>query len=222
MSVTSEHAIELLHQHPEWLAINKPVGIGMHSDDGEAGLVVQCEQQFQQKLWPVHRLDKVTSGILLLARSAEAAAKLGQLFEQHQIQKYYLAKASGKPAKKQGLIKGDMVKTRNGCWKLTRSQDNPAVTRFVSHFDESSGQRGYLLAPKTGRTHQLRVALKSLGTAIDGDTRYKGAPASRTFLHAYAVVFEYNGAPHRLLCAPSETEHWAALPDAWQSPWNLL
>src|SRR5690606_36343458 len=67
----------------DWLAINKPAGIGMHSEDNVAGLVVQASNAFGQPLWPVHRLDKVTSGVLLLATSASGAARLSALFAEH-------------------------------------------------------------------------------------------------------------------------------------------
>lgn len=226
--------LTMVCQHPDWIIINKPAGIGMHTEGEEPGVVVLCEKQWQQKFWPVHRLDKVTSGLLILARSADAAACFSQLFEQHQIRKFYLARATGKPSKKQGWIKGDMEKARNGSWKLMRSANNPAITRFVSHFDADAGQRLFLLAPKTGRTHQLRVAMKSLGTAIDGDQRYKGAPADRTYLHAYALQFEYQGESYQISCAPAppdapsrqqrpgqHPELWPAIPLEWQAPWQL-
>ncbi len=216
----------VIDQTEDWLAIHKPAGIGMHSEDGEAGLVVLAEQQFACPLWPVHRLDKVTSGIILLAKNANAAARLSALFAEHKIQKYYLAQSAQKPKKKQGWVKGDMNKGRNGSWLLQRSNHNPAVTRFISHYDEQQQKRLFLLKPLTGRTHQLRVALKSLGAAIDGDDRYGGERADRTYLHAFMLCFrdEVSGADPQdivLTCLPQHGD-WAALPDQWLTPWQLL
>ncbi|WP_430462788.1 TIGR01621 family pseudouridine synthase [Thalassolituus sp. LLYu03] len=209
--------IPVVADHPDWLAVYKPEGIGMHSESGEAGLVVLVAGQQDRPLWPVHRLDKVTSGLLLLAKNAEAAARLSALFAEHRIEKVYLAQAQGKPLKKQGWIKGDMEKSRNGSYKLARSQSNPAITRFVSHFDECAGKRLYLLRPFTGKTHQLRVALKSLGCPIEGDERY-GQASDRTYLHALALRWTDDDGEHRLI-APPTTGVWGDLPDEWQDPW---
>lgn len=210
----------LLAQGTDWLAIDKPINMGMHTEADELGVVVQASQFFERPLWPVHRLDKVTSGILLLATSQEGAARLSELFAQQQIEKFYLAQSALRPKKKQGLIKGDMTKGRNGSWLLKRSMENPAMTRFVSHFDAASGTRLFLLKPITGRTHQLRVALKSLGSPIDGDQRYGGVQAERTFLHAYALRWQEFGQYQEIICPPSAGYLWVTLPDNWQIPWN--
>ena len=212
----------LLYQSESCVVINKPAGISFHSDNDQAGLVVQLSEQLQQKLWPVHRLDKVTSGILLFATNEKSAAFFSQQFSQRQVQKRYLAVSSLKPKKKQGWVKGDMNKSRNGSWKLLRSQENPAITRFVSHFDDQQQKRLFLLSPTTGKTHQLRVAMKSLSAAIDGDQRYSGQPSDRTYLHAYALRFqEENGEQITLLCPPGKSD-WPAIPPGWQDPKQLF
>ena len=216
----------LLASGTDWIALNKPAGIGMHTEGDEPGLVVLASEAFQQPLWPVHRLDKVTSGILLLATSAEGAARLSELFAVHAMRKYYRAQSHSRPDKKQGWIKGDMSKGRNGSWLLQRSQQNPAITRFISAFDEPSATRTFLLHPLTGRTHQLRVALKSLGSPIDGDERYGGQPSDRTYLHAFALCWDDpqpDGSRHavQLICPPSEGV-WADVPATWQQPWQMF
>lgn len=216
--------IALIAETDDWLVINKPAGIGMHTENDQTGLVVLASTQFNRPLWPVHRLDKVTSGLLLLAKNADAAAELGQMFQKHHIQKFYLAQSTSKPVKKQGWIKGDMAKARNGSWKLTRSMDNPAITRFLSHYDtQQHQQRLFLLAPKTGKTHQLRVALKSIGSPITGDERYKGAASDRTYLHAASLVFDWKEQHYALCAAPESGNHWGAWPTDWLAcPWQHL
>ncbi|GGY34934.1 putative RNA pseudouridine synthase [Bacterioplanes sanyensis] len=211
--------ITILHRSNDWLAIDKPAGASLHNEDGQ-GLLKQLSDAWQMPLWPVHRLDKVTSGVLVVALSAEAAARFGCLFEQRRIHKYYLAISSVKAKKKQGWVKGDMVRSRNGCWKLTRQQTRPAVTRFISHFDGEHSYRHYLLKPETGRTHQLRVTMKSLGCPIDGDERYGGRGAPRTYLHAYGLEFEDSGQTFQLLCPPPQS--WGNLPVSWQTPWQCF
>jgi tRNA pseudouridine32 synthase/23S rRNA pseudouridine746 synthase len=159
------------------------------------------------RLWPVHRLDKATSGLVIFAKTAAAAAKFGELFSQHKIAKHYLAVALGKPKKKQGWIKGDMEKGRNGSWLLNRSQKNPAITYFTStalEENQKQAKRLYLIQPKTGKTHQIRVALKSLGCPILGDKRYKGAEAERCYLHAFTLSFTWQDQLMNFQCQPEQ------------------
>ncbi|WKE64105.1 TIGR01621 family pseudouridine synthase [Gallaecimonas kandeliae] len=191
---------ELLLDHPRFVVVNKCAPMSFHAEEGP-GFFVAVEEALCCKLWPVHRLDKVTTGLILFARDAAAAALLGQAFEQHQVQKCYLALSDKKPSKKQGLIKGDMAKARRGAWRLLRSAQNPAVTRFDSE-SLGDGLRLYRLWPQTGKTHQLRVAMKSLGAPILGDELYGGSPYQRTCLHAYALRFKAFGEEFELVAPP--------------------
>lgn len=150
-----------------------------------------CEQLGVSKLWLVHRLDKVTSGCLLLALTADAASHLSQQFQAKTIDKYYLAISHKKPSKKQGTISGGMRKIRDGKWALTREQENFSITQFFNK-GIGDGLRLFILKPYTGRTHQLRVAMKSLGSPILGDTAYTGQSSDRTYLHAYQLAFTYH------------------------------
>lgn len=217
----------IIHNHTDWVIVNKPAGISMQQEQGEPNSLslLQLSLAASQKidpsitrLWPVHRLDKATSGLVIFAKSATAAAQFGELFSTQAISKLYLAIALGNPKKKQGWVKGDMEKGRNGSWLLTRNQNNPAVTYFnscaiqadisnsnnpnTSNSSNNPSRRLYLVIPKTGKTHQIRVALKSLGCAILGDERYKGAAANRCYLHAFRVVFNWQGIEYQYQCEP--------------------
>ncbi|AGH45684.1 pseudouridine synthase Rlu family protein [Paraglaciecola psychrophila 170] len=106
-------SIEVLFDHPDFVVINKPNNIAVQNESHQSGILpILCQQLQVEKLWLVHRLDKVTSGILILAKHSQAAAIFGQLFEEKQIEKYYLAISSKKPKKKQGAIKGGMKKSQ--------------------------------------------------------------------------------------------------------------
>src|SRR5690606_33414184 len=129
--------------------------------------------------------------VVLLAKNSQSTAGLSQLFQRHEIRKYYLALTDRKPLKKQGAIIGDMEKSRDGNWRLTRTVRNPAVTHFFS-FGLGNGERLLILKPETGKTHQLRVAMKSLSAPIIGDRRYGGCPADRLYLHAWELHFFWN------------------------------
>ena len=167
----------------------------------------------------------MTSGLIILARNKAAAAAFTVMFTEHVINKFYLAISDAKPKKKQGWIKGDMAKSRRGSFKLLTSTLNPAITRFYS-LSYKPGFRGYILKPYSGKTHQLRVALKSVGAAILGDAMYSGAPSNRTYLHAYALSFLWQAEQIQLTLLPDSGDEYLALIkhqdfQAWQSPWQL-
>ena len=199
--------VPIIHRHEDFIVVNKPVGLNVHREGEDPGLIEVVQQQHQLgDLWLVHRLDKVTSGLLILALNQTAAATLSGLFANKLIQKYYLALSDKKPKKKQGSIIGDMAKSRNGTFKLTQSKENPAITQFFNK--AHNGYRWFVLKPLTGKTHQLRVALKSLGSPILGDTAYTGTVADRTYLHAYMLSFTYNGNIFDLKALPSSGGHF--------------
>ncbi|MCY7296585.1 TIGR01621 family pseudouridine synthase [Alteromonas sp. a30] len=203
----SPFSVPIVYKHNDFIVINKPAGIGVHREGNAPGIIelVQAQHRFN-KLWLVHRLDKVTSGLLILALNSHAAAQLSALFSEKAIQKYYFALSDKKPKKKQGSIVGDMEKSRNGLFKLTHSKQNPAITQFFSK--GVSGLRLFVLKPATGKTHQLRVAMKSLGSPILGDTAYTGSPSDRAYLHAYALSFVYQNESMTISTMPQTGEHF--------------
>ncbi len=220
---------ETLYENDLFIVFNKPAGLSFHSEEGE-GFVVLAEKQAGMKLYSVHRLDKMTSGLILLAKSSEAANSLSRLFEERLIEKFYLAISTRKPKKKQGWIKGDMTSARRGSYKLLSTSDNPAVTQFVSTALRTH-ERLFLVKPHTGKTHQIRVALKSLGSPIAGDERYANADEARLeergYLHAYALRFELDEERFSFVCLPDKGERF--LSDAclrqlafWSEPWDLF
>tara|TARA_B100001063_G_scaffold50802_1_gene44804 strand:- start:517 stop:1203 length:687 start_codon:yes stop_codon:yes gene_type:complete len=216
--------LEIVFEHADWLVAIKPAGLNFHSEDGESGFVALLEKQLDIKLWPVHRLDKLTSGLLLVAKSKQSCSVLSQLFSQRQIEKYYLAVCPSSMKKKQGLVKGDMTQGRRGGFKLLKTSDNPAITQFFS-CSLQPGLRLVLLKPLTGKTHQLRVAMKSIGAPIVGDSLYSPDAAERLYLHSFVLKFKYT----------DEEFCFAQLPQAdglfniedlienenWRTPWLL-
>ena len=202
--------LDIVYQTDDFIIIYKPCGLSVHKDQSKIGLTtLLAEQLGVPQVWLVHRLDKVTSGLLILALNAESAAEFFRLFAEHRIQKTYLALSNQKPKKKQGLIVGDMQKARNGAWKLCPSKENPAITRFESVSCEPN-LRLFILKPQTGKTHQLRVAMKSLGSPILGDALYgkNTEKIDRTYLHAARLQFEFKGQAFDVFIPPKEGEWW--------------
>lgn len=203
-------AIDVIDNQRDFIVINKPANVNFH-DEGivGSGLFSQVKQQLEiPSLFPVHRLDKMTSGLIIFAKNLSTAQVFQEQFEQHHVEKYYLALAHGKPKKKQGLIKGDMEKSRRGMWKLLRSQYNPAITQFMSTTIEPK-LRLYLVKPHSGKTHQIRVALNSLGTPICGDPLYnQSSVLDRGYLHAFALRFTFQNKTFEYLNTPTQGEYF--------------
>ena len=209
-------------ESPDFVLAAKPAGMSFHLDGESPGFFAQLKQlPGCADLHALHRLDRMTSGLVLCARNPEVAAEFGRMFEAGEIGKFYLALSDHRPAKKQGWVKGAMQKARGGCWRLAREGELYAISQFFS-FSVGGGLRLFVVRPRTGRTHQIRVALKSLGAPILGDERYGGSPADRGYLHAYALRFVWRGVLLSFVLPPAEGEAFTRcadqLPDA---PWKL-
>ncbi|KAL4522403.1 hypothetical protein Ndes2437A_g07183 [Nannochloris sp. 'desiccata'] len=154
------------------LVVNKPPNIAFHnSGDTSLGAVTLLRQQLgpnYPRIYPVHRLDAMTSGAMMFAKSPDIVREIIQKFKAKQVSKYYVAISARKPSKKMGSVVGDMTRGRRGSWMLQRTTEtSPAVTRFIaSAVPGRPGKIAFLLKPETGKTHQLRVALKSLGSPV--------------------------------------------------------
>jgi tRNA pseudouridine32 synthase/23S rRNA pseudouridine746 synthase len=221
---------ELIDETADFLVIYKKPDTSFHSESGEPGLFEFCkQQQGLSELYPVHRLDKVTSGLLVMAKTAQANIALTAAFRARKIEKYYLALSAKKPTKKQGLIKGDMAAARRGAFKLLTTQENPAITQFFST-SIAPGRRLFIVKPHTGKTHQIRVALKSIGAPIMGDLLYADVASNseidRVYLHAYSLGFELTGKQYRYTVLPREGEYFgddyfSVGMEGWCEPWLL-
>ena len=204
-------AYSIVADEPDFIVVNKSAGISFHKEPelNNPGLLGLLKQDLNlESLYPVHRLDKITSGLLIFAKNEAANRALSIAFQQRQVNKFYLALAKGKPKKKQGAVIGDMEKSRRGMWRLLQSKNNPAVTHFFSK-GIGEGLRLYILKPLTGKTHQLRVALKSQGVPILGDPLYsmlEEESVDRGYLHAFTLAFSFGGSQYCYQCLPKQGE----------------
>jgi 23S rRNA pseudouridine955/2504/2580 synthase len=160
----------------------------------------------------VHRLDKDTSGVLVLARSRAAAAHLAAAFRRACVHKLYWALVAGLPRPAQGRIEVALAKrpAQGGEKVVADEAGRPAATRY--RVIEAAGRRAAWLAlePEGGRTHQLRVHCRSLGTPIVGDGKYGGAQAfprgaaigRGLHLHARAIQLPHPGGGQLAVTAP--------------------
>ena len=207
-SVSDEkNGFSLVATRPGFVVVDKAPGIDFHDRGDEPGLCTRVRRGLDlARVWPVHRLDKDTSGLLLLATDRDTAAVLARIFRERGLDKYYVALSDHVPRKKQGLVQGDMIRSRRGTWKLVRTMNRPARTRFFS-WAARPGLRLFALKLLTGRTHQLRVALKSLGAPILGDRLYHQTTPDwpdRMYLHAHTLHFVLDGALHTFRRPPDQ------------------
>jgi tRNA pseudouridine65 synthase len=184
--------LTLLHADEHLVAIDKPPGLLVHrtqlaAHEDEAALQL-LRDQLGRPVWPVHRLDRGTSGVLLFALSPEVASLLGAMFEQGQMHKRYLALVRGWPREDAGLVDhplardpeqpsaGQVMLEARTRWRVLRRDEWPVVTdpRFAS-------TRVALLEaePLQGRRHQIRRHLKHIAHPILGDATHGKGPLNR-------------------------------------------
>ena len=240
--------LPVVHETSGLLFVDKPAGLAFHRsvDQGDEGVLpllrdMQASGALAHpgRLHSVHRLDRVTSGLLTVAKTAEAAREVAELLRGRRVVKYYVALSGRRPSKKQGRVRGDMARSRRGQWKLLRTAENPALTAFTSvglppppppgaGRDASPSLRAFLLRPHTGRTHQLRVAMKSLGSPVLGDPMYAAADVAgreeRAYLHSAALRLPGSAAlcddgarTIEVRCRPTRGAHFASA--AFERQW---
>ena len=179
------------------IVINKPAGIPVLPDGWEPDapyLVKQLEAEFT-KLWVVHRLDKVTSGVMVFARTAEAHRSLNIQFERHEDKKVYHALCNGVPKWDEHTARHPLRINVGHSHRtvVDHSRGKPSVTHFkvLERYD-----RCCLLeaVPATGRTHQVRVHAYALGIPLMGDFLYSAPPTdliARPALHALSLTIAH-------------------------------
>jgi len=233
---------KIIYEDKDLLVLDKPAGIITHpknisdTQDSVTGWLIEkfpgiknvgepfiASGKEVSRAGVVHRLDKDTSGLLIVAKNNKAFFYLKNLFQKRKIKKYYLALVNGRPKNSRGVISSPLG--RIGLKRTTKITGNKLIDKkeAETEYRTIKNYKNYTLleiAPKTGRTHQIRVHLNSIGTPVSGDSIYgfkKTKPPSgltRLFLHAYKLEFTAPDGKKLTL----ETD----LPDELQKVLNML
>ncbi|WP_284734797.1 RluA family pseudouridine synthase [Sphingosinicella terrae] len=177
----------------EALVIDKPAGLAVHAGpstrESLEDLLSDLRFGFRRPPSAVHRLDRDTSGCLLLARNPKAHKRFAQAFEEGRAEKSYLAVLEGVPGDDSGRIALPLVKvsSREAGWRMVADPSGKAAVTEWRTIARRDGRTLVLFTPRTGRTHQIRVhAAEGLGHAISGDPVY-GRGGGGMLLHALAL-----------------------------------
>ena len=191
----TSYKVPILFEDKELLIVNKPAGLV-----SENRALHLCFPEFKGDLELVHRLDKETSGVLILAKSLEAKEKMVGLFKTRAVRKVYLAIVDGVVEKEEGLIDNFLGKKHSYQGQTIYGVvDEKKGQRAITYWKcLKRGKTASVLAcePYTGRTHQLRVHLNGMGHPILGDTQYGKRfrcplVPRRNLLHAYSIAFKH-------------------------------
>lgn len=172
--------------------IDKIAGLNTHSPEyGQRGCVEVYEEELDCKLYTVHRLDKATSGALVLATSSELAADLTRLFEQHLIGKRYLFLTDRACSKTEFTYESHIEKEKNVFVSSTNKEKNSKTT--FKYVKALGPHHLWEAVPHTGKPHQIRLHAEANGIAILGDNEHGGSHYYRLCLHSMSLSFELKG-----------------------------
>ena len=198
----------VIHEDRDLFILNKPSGFavqgGTKTHQHLDGLLMGLAAELGERPLLIHRLDRDTSGVIVIAKRRAVASALGKLFATRAVKKTYWAIVQGIPKPAQGKVEAALIKAKGldgDRMRASREGEEEDEQHAVTHYaviDKASGSASWVsLKPVTGRQHQLRAHMQLIGTPILGDEKYggnanmpEGVP-KRLHLHARRIVFPH-------------------------------
>lgn len=226
--MTGQITPTILYEDEHLLALDKPAGLVVHTDGRTeeptldswvlsrypelkdvGGLHTLDNERYVPRAGILHRLDRETSGVIIVAKDDETFYFLQRQFLDHSIKKTYNAFVVGELKSPEGVIDMPIGRSRSDFRRWTTGDDargtlRPAITAYRV-LDHRGGHSFVELSPKTGRTHQLRVHMKAIGNPILCDERYgtpSGLEFTRLALHAFSLTIVIPGGEQKTFIAP--------------------
>lgn len=185
-------SIRVLFENADYLAADKPEGVVSVSEAGKGGLPELLKDVFPGKLYPVHRLDREASGVIVYAKNVEAHRHLNGQFDRREVRKTYLAVALGAIEANRGSVNAPVREFGSGRMGFDAKRGKPSSTEWKVA-ERLDGATLVRVHPATGRRHQIRVHLYHIGHPIAGDLRYgdreRQGRFPRLMLHALEIEF---------------------------------
>lgn len=215
--------LEVLFEDNHLLIVNKPAGILSQGDEtGDKTIMDIAKQYIKEKynkpgevfLGCVHRLDRPVSGLMVLARTSKALSRLNQQFKNKQVQKTYWAVVDYRPDPVSGELKHFLIKdNRKNISKALPQPKKGAKEAVLKYKLIQNLNKKYLIEvlPLTGRPHQIRVQIASLGCPISGDLKYGSElarPDGNIMLHAYQISFQHPVRKNRMTVTCEPPPEW--------------
>ncbi|WP_187270182.1 RluA family pseudouridine synthase [Pontibacter qinzhouensis] len=218
--------LDVLYEDNHLLIVNKPAGLLVHGDEtGDVPLAEVAREYIREKynkpgnvfIGVVHRLDRPVSGVVLLAKTSKALARMNEMFKSKKMQKTYWALVQNRPPQESQTLVHWLVKDSEKNVTKAFAKENPAGQRSeLSYKMRSHQDEKYLLEvyPITGRPHQIRVQLASMRCSIIGDLKYgakQPLPDKSIALHARQLVFEHPTLKSevKVIAPPPKAPIWA-------------
>lgn len=199
----------IIFENEHFVAVNKPPFLSTLEDRSSTNNLLKLARAYNEDLTPCHRLDKETSGLLVLAKNAEGYRHMSLQFEHRKITKVYHAVSDGVHTFENTEVDAPLYVTAKGYVRISKSKGKDSKTNFTT-IEKYRGHTLIKCSPLTGRTHQIRVHLRSLGAPIACDELYGGKNLylsslkkkfhlakdveeqpllKRVALHAYQLIF---------------------------------
>ncbi len=184
----------IIYEDPHIVCLNKAATIAVQPDKTkDLSLLQMAEKHYNKKLYPINRIDRPASGIVLFAKNKKSANKFSQIFKNNNLTKKYLAIVEKKPQIATNTLEDYLIKKNNKAYISNNTRGKKAILKY-KHIGSSIKYHFLDIELKTGRYHQIRCQLANIDCVIKGDVKYGARRKNKDrsiCLHSYLLSFEH-------------------------------